>query len=481
MGKKGSGKIMSRLSFSSIAFSLAVLVVCSFQTSSSKAKNLSEVDKPSLPPLATEEYKQNIPYARFYLGDTPLWKADFKAPIAWLAVNNRLLNVGSLFARRIASYDMVSGISLWDKSITAPVSSPPLYLDNTLVAVAKDCSINCLDTISGETKHWILPFPYDRLIQESKKRSNESLSNYSERLTAAQAIAKAKEKVEERHFHNQLLRLKFKTLPRLSYSAPCRGENDIVCLSGDGIITQFTADGTSINWSLLDCYRIGDKPFISAPAIQVFTKKKSEYLYAVSSNGQLWSIDLNDPTSSISQTIDSGKGNFRQPLRIIRNFLYATASEGPIFCYALGADSESSQYFKPKLIWRYGQTKGRGEQTNSQGLLINEPSFDLHKPRCFFINDNDIISLSSLSGQLLWRYQSPLRFSTPALYWNGNVLAATEKQTLLVIDSESGQLKKEYPLPFVPSCPLTIDDKYLYLGGSQGEIACFEIGSTPFE
>ncbi len=474
---------MSRLNFSSIVSSLAILAVCCLQAWPSNAENVSKQDRsPSGPTSvsATEEQEQNVPYGRFYLNPQPLWEANFKNQIAWLSVNNRLLNVGSLFSKQIAAYDTVSGIAIWNTSISAPIISPPLCLDNMLIASAKDCSISCLDLINGEAKYWILPFPYDQLIQESKKKRYESTQNSSERLTAAQAMAKAREKAEERQFRNQLLHLKFNTLPRLSYGAPCRSEEKIVCLSGDGIVTQFAADGTNASWNLLPCNGISNKAFVSDPAIQTFSNKNSEYLYAISLNGQLWSVNLNDPASSVNQQVGSGSLEFRQPLRIIKNFLYATASNGHIFCYALGADSEGAQYFKPKFVWRYTPSQRGSEQTNSQGILINAPSFDLQKPRCFFVNERNIISLASLSGRLLWRYQSCKALSTPALYWNGNILAATENSSLLVLDAESGRLKQEYNLPFIPSCPLVIDDKYLYIGGAQGQIACFGIGISPF-
>lgn len=473
---------MSRLSFSSIISSLAILTVCCLQAWPGKAENIYKPDRLSSRPSSTsalEEQKQNIPYGRFYLSSQPLWETNFKNPIAWLSVNNRLLNVGSLFSKQIAAYDTVSGLAIWNTSVSAPITSPPLCLDNMLIASAKDCSVSCLDMISGEAKYWILPFPYDRLIQESKKKRYESTQNSSERLTAAQAMAKAKEKAEERQFRNQLLHLKFNTLPRLSYSSPCRSEEKIVCLSGDGIVAQFAVDGTNASWHLLSCNGISSKAFVSSPATQAFSNKNSEYLYAISLNGQLWSVDLSNPASSVNQQVGSGSLEFRQPLHIIRNFLYATASDGHMFCYALGADSEGAKYFKPKFVWRYTPSQRSVEQTNSQGTLINAPSFDLHKPRCFFINGKDIVSLASLSGRLLWRYQSCKDLSTPALYWNGNILAATESPSLLVLDAESGRLKQEYALPFVPSCPLVIDDKYLYLGGAQGQIACFEIGSVP--
>lgn len=480
--QKDACDTMSRLSFSSIVLSLATLAVCYIQAWPGRAENISESNKLSSEPspiYIMEEQEYKIPYGRFYLNSKPLWENNFKAPIAWLSVSNRLLNVGSLFAKRITSYDITSGLAIWNTFVSAPIASPPLYLDNILIANAKDCSVNSLDTISGETKYWVLPFPYDRLIQESKKKLSESVQSSSERLSAAQAMAKAKEKAKERQFRNQLLRLKFNTLPRLSYSSPCQGKEKIVCLSGDGIITQFAADGTNADWYLLECNDISNKPFISSPAIQIFSNKNSEYLYAISLNGRLWSVDLNDPNTSVSQRVGSGHLEFRQPLRIVKNFLYATASNGHIFCYALGASSEGDQYFRPKLVWRYIQAKHSGEQTNSQGVLINTPSFDFHKPRCFFINDNSIVSLASLSGKLLWRYQSTKHFSTPALYWNGSILAATENQSLLVLDAESGRLKQEYSLPFTPSCPLVVDDKYLYIGGAQGQIACFEIGDVP--
>lgn len=481
--QKSACNTMSKLSFSSVVLSLATLAICCVQAWPSKAENTSEPNELSATssPYIAEEQEDKIPYGRFYLNSQPLWEANFKAPVAWLSVNNRLLNVGSLFAKRIASYDTVSGLAIWNTFVSAPITSPPLCFDNMLIAVAKDCSVTCLDMISGEAKYWVLPFPYDQLIKESKKKLYESAQNSSERLTAAQAMAKAKEKAKERQFRNQLLRLKFSTLPRLSYSSPCQGEKKIVCLSGDGIITQFAIDGTNASWHLLECNGISNKPFVSDPAIQTFSNKNSEYLYSISLNGRLWSTDLNNPDISISQQVGSSRLEFRQPLRIIKNFLYATASNGHIFCYALGADSEGTQYFKPKFVWRYIQAKHDDEQTNSQGALINAPSFDLRKPRCFFINDKTIVSLASLSGQLLWRYQSSKHFSAPALYWNGNVLAATENQSLLVLDAESGRLKQEYVLPFTPSCPLVIDDKYLYIGGAQGQIACLKISNTPLD
>ncbi len=477
---RNANTIMSRLRFSSVILSLATLLVCCMQARPSIAESIPESDELSVSQSATTEGKKhNLPYGRFYLDAQPLWEADFKAPIAWLSVNNRLLNVGSLFTKRIASYDTVSGIPIWSTSLSTPLSSPPLYSDNTLIAAAKDGSINCLDIISGEIIYWILPFPYDRLIQENKKKLQESAQESSEHLTASQAIAKAKEKAEERQFRNQLLRLKFNTLPRLSYGSPCQGEDKIICLSGDGVITQFNTDGTNAQWSLLECNGLSNKPFVSSPALQFFNNKNSEYCYAISLNGRLWSVNLNNPRTQSSQQIGSERLEFRHPLRIIKNFLYITASNGEIFCYALGADSEREHFFKPKFVWHYANSKYGHEQTNYQGTLINMPSFDLHKPRCFFVNDNNIISLSSLSGQLLWSYHNIRSLSTPALYWNGNILAATEAQTLIVLDSESGRLKQEYALPFKPSCPLVIDDRYLYIGGDRGQIACFEIGSAP--
>ena len=476
MDRKNAAKIMFKLSFSSIVLSLTALTVCFTQTLPSYAENTTTSSKtPNQPLVVSNEQKQDIMYGRFYLKSQPLWEADFKAPVAWMSVNNRLLNVGSLFAKRTTSYDVISGLTIWNNYLSAPLVSPPLYVDNTLIATAKDCSIYGIDSVSGENKYWILPFPYDRLVQESKKKRDDSMSDASSRLTAAQAMAKAKEKAEERQFRNQLLRLKFNSLPRLSYNSPCQGEEKIICLSGDGIVTQFNSNGEKVEWSLLKCNGLSNKPFISSPAVEYFKSKSSEYLYAVSLNGQLWSINLNDPSSSSSQQIGSSDLNFRQPLRIIRNFLYLTASNGTMFCYALGADSEDNQYFQPKFVWRYRSSKTTYEQTNSQGYLINTPSFDLRKPRCFFANGNDIVSLASLSGQLLWRYESSQKLAGPTLYWNGNVLIATEAQTLLVLDAESGQLKREYALPFIPSCPLVINDRYLYLGGDQGQLTCFEI------
>lgn len=477
--QKNAAKIMFKLSFSSIVLSLTALTVCFAQFSPSAAENLSSPSSvPSQRPVISNEPKQEIIYGRFYLKSQPLWEANFKAPVAWMSTNNRLLNVGSLFAKRTSTYDAVSGIAIWNTYLSAPLASPPLHVDNTLIATAKDCSIYGIDSVSGENKYWILPFPYDRLVQESKKKRDDSVSDASSRLTAAQAMAKAKEKAEERQFRNQLLRIKFNSLPRLSYNSPCQGEDKVVCLSGDGVLTQFSSSGEKVEWNLLKCSGLSNKLFVSSPAIEYFKNKNSEYLYAISLNGRLWSINLSDPSSALSQQVGSGSLEFRQPLRIVRNFLYLTATNGALFCYALGADSESDQYFQPKFVWRYQNSQKAYEQTNAQGRLINAPSFDLHKPRCFFVNGDAIVSLASLSGQLLWRYKSSKTLAGPTLYWNGNVLVATESQTLLVLDAESGQLKREYALPFVPSCPLLIDDRYLYLGGSQGQVACLEIENT---
>ncbi|MGM9992349.1 MAG: PQQ-binding-like beta-propeller repeat protein [Candidatus Bruticola sp.] len=428
------------------------------KTSSASSEG-DKADKPNI----------NSAYGKFYITSVPLWEANFQAVPNWMRVNNQMLCVGSAFTKRVSSYDTASGLLLWNFQLPAPAAAPPLFSDNTLTLTTKDCSIVRLKAISGEVNSWILPFPYDHLIDFNKKKTE-----HTGETGIAAALSNAKRKAEYRRFKNQLLRLNLGSLPRLAYSSPCFSKNGIVCLSGDGIITQVDDQGAKPNWNLLKCGSLQNKLFVSTPTV-ICTYQK-ELLCAVTLDGQLWIVDLQNTEKVYQQTIGKSNMEFRSPVRLIKDLLYFTAMDGTVFCYALNSTDSGKNYLHAKLIWKSSLPNNNIYQVNSEGYFIGAPSFDFKKPRCFVVKkDSRIISLSSLSGRLLWSCKIPGTPASPALYWNGNVLAATEQKALLVLDAETGRIKKEYQLPFVPFCPLVIGGNNLYIISKDGRLACFEI------
>ena len=414
---------------------------------------------------------------------TPVWEATFAAPPTWLLSHRGIVAVGSQFASRIAAYDPTTGLLIWDLKLYDPVSAPPLITDDSLIAVSKDCSVFSIDCTTGETKSWILPFPYDKLINQEKEllKTKAPSTAPGQQESQAQLRARTQAAASRRRFTNQLMHFKLNTLPELHYSSPLAYRDKYFCISSNGMTVSFSGpnkDGSSLNpseteWQDLDSSGISNKGFISTPVI--FSTQDDDYLYAITLDGTLWVADMEILGLPLSIKVGEGQHEFRLPLHLVHDLVYAISSQGTIFCYSTNTASLAKDRFTPKLLWKFSGAPLNSYQTNQRGQFIGDPTFEPGKPRLFMAVQNKVWAISKLSGSILWGRPIEECVATPVLYVRDNVLVTTETGKLLVLDAPSGQIKRSHVLPFVPACPLETDGERLFIGNMQGKIVCYNL------
>lgn len=402
----------------------------------------------------------------------PLWQSQFPARVGWLHMRNGVLLVGSPFTPNHRAFSALSGSLLWQREASAPSPAPPLDKDELLVLGGKDCTLLALDANSGEGLFVTLPFPYDHFIDQLKE---EPATAHASPSSWAEAVARTEERAQERRFNNQLLRQRSNPLPQISFTSPLASTKGIVYLTNDGSLALVNPSQKSVEWLTIPSLGLEDRAFVSTPAL--LKSPESDYLYAIDIHGQLWSLNLSDPEWSQRQPLEARGGEFRTPLQLAHNLLYASASNGSLFCLAIDTSELSPVNFRPTPLWERHLGRPNSYWSNSEGLLLNRPLLNERASRLFIASPHEIWALAAHSGRTLWRRPLDTKLATPLCLWEEYLLAANEKGELLVFDSRQGKLLNRLPLPFTPSAPLLLNGQNLYLGGPRGELAAWQISS----
>ena len=399
------------------------------------------------------------------------WEASFPGPIAWLACGNNTVAAASEFNSAAFVYDLNSGALLWSKKMPVVAANAPIYVDTMTVFLHKNNSLSAYLSASGDLKYDLLSFPYEKKPSEN----SEAAAQTEDRRQ--RAVQKAKAKAEERRLYQLAIKNKIGSRKQIAHGSPVSCGPYVACASDNGILTISKNLGKDINWYRLPFDSGLFRGVFGTPAAVKYEQK--HYLYIASADGQLCTVDLDDPSYPEVQTIGASKHEFRLPAAINGFNLYLTSTDGTVFCFDIKALRLRDQYsdFTPKPVWQWSAHSGRTYQTDCQDDFVNKPCFDGSGRRLFTVSDNKLHALSATFGKPLWTYALPdFKPVCPAVYWRGHVVTADDKSRLCFFNAETGSPEKIFSLPALPTTELTVAEDKLLMG-IKGRILCWKLTS----
>lgn len=394
------------------------------------------------------------------------WESSFRnVPIKWIAVSKNKAVAGSLFTSLVAAYDLGSGAFSWSNMLPKCSPAPPLDVENMLVFASMGNTLTALDAVSGEIKFTCLPFPYDKLLEKPAAEPDKTEAGDDPR---AAAKARTEQRQKEQEFNRQLLRSKLSLNPQLSCGTPMWDGSSIITFSRSGFIGKSDTKGNCLEWHMLPDSGLCGRGFYSSPLL--LKSESDTAVYAVCSDGDLWTIDVDYTALSESQKLSKSRHEFRAPVLAKDNILYMISAEGAVFCLAVDTRDVYPVGFVPKLLWKFNSAPVNAYQINKQGELINNLCLSEDRPSLFFASQRKIWALRSRNGRQMWVFPPASAPAVPVKYWKGWVIAALENGSLIFINSETGEKKYSFKLPFVPSGGMTVNGDSLLIGSRDGRI-----------
>lgn len=398
-----------------------------------------------------------------------VWESSFPGPIAWLSCANDTVAAASEFNSAACAYNLNSGSLLWLKKLPIVAANAPICADNLIIFLQKNGSLSAYIAASGELKYDFLPFPYEKKPQEKEEDPAETADRRQ------RAIQKAKAKAEERRLYHLTIKDKFSSRKQIAHgSAVCCGPY-VACASDSGLLTVGKDNGKKLNWYRLPFSGALFRGIVSTPAAVKY--EQNYYMYTVSADGQLCTVNLDEPDEAEVQTVGGSKYEFRLPVAVRGFNLYLTSTDGTVFCFDIKALRLNDQYsdFTPKPVWQWSTHSGRTYQTDSQHDFINKLCFDAPGKRLFVISDGGLHALSATFGKPLWTYaRADFKPVCPPVYWRGHIITADEKSRLRFFNAETGAPEKTFSLPELPTTELLVADDKLLMG-IKGRILCWNL------
>ena len=398
-----------------------------------------------------------------------VWESSFPGPISWISSGSGTVAAASEFNSAACVYDLASGNILWAKKMPFIAANAPIYADGMTVFLHKNGSLSAYAASSGELKYDLLPFPYEKKAQEK----NQDLIESGDRRQ--RAIQKAKAKAEERRLYQLSVKEKFSSRKPISRGSAASCGPYIVHASDSGLLTVCKDSGKSLNWYRLPLNSGLYRGIASTPAGVEY--EKNYYLYIVSANGDLYTVNLEEPNEAGFQSIGGSKYEFRLPVAVRGFNLYLSSADGTVFCFDIKALRLRDKYeeFTPKPIWQWSANSGRIYQTDSQHDFLNKLCFDSLSRRLFVITDNKLHALSARFGKPLWTYaRAGFRPVCSAVYWRGHVITAAEDSRLYFFDAETGAEEMTFELPGLPTAELLVAENKLLMG-IKDKILCLNL------
>lgn len=397
------------------------------------------------------------------------WEASFPGPAAWLSCGNNTVAAASEFNSAAYVYNLASGALLWSKKMPVVAANAPIFVDTMTVFLHKNNSLSAYISASGDLKYDLLSFPYEKKPSEN----SEAAAQTEDRRQ--RAVQRAKAKAEERRLQQLAIKDKIGSRKQIARGSAVSCGPYTAYASDNGILTVSKNYGKDINWYRLPFGSGLFRGIFSTPAAVKYEQK--HYLYVVSADGQLCTVDLDDPSAAEVQIVGDSKYEFRLPAALNGFNLYLTSTDGTMFCFDIKALRLRDPYweFTPQPIWQWSAHSERTYQTDCQDDFLNKLCFDGSGRRLFIISDSRLHALSAHFGKPLWTYaRADFKPVCPPVYWRGHVIAADESSRLRFFNAETGSQEKTFSLPALPTTELAVADNKLLMG-IKGRIMCWSL------